>query len=209
MRQVARGIYQAMTDLHGRGFAHNDLKPDNILFAKKTGVITLIDSGIMQKYSQSNPDFQQAIGVHGATPFMSPRIAQRSDHGPETDYYSFACLLLTTTEPEFESALTRIFAQEYPALTDEKKEKGASPRAILKNISPALYARQMIRETLADPKMDSEARDAALRLEQKLNNNPDFNKAVEDSFIASSGWGPEAVKARQDLAANPYLQSQN
>ncbi len=40
-RQVAQGVYRAMTDLHRRGVAHNDLKRDNIVYNEKTRSITL------------------------------------------------------------------------------------------------------------------------------------------------------------------------
>ncbi len=117
----------------------------------------------------------------------------------ETD--SFACLLLTTAEPDFERVLTRIHAREYPG---EGKGEGVD---ILKSQRPRNYLQAMIDEGKNDP--DPETRDAALRLEEKLNNYPDFKRAVEDSFLVSSGQEPRAAQAWQSLATNPYLQSPN
>ncbi len=57
-------------------------------------------------------------------------------------------------------------------------------------------------------KDDSETRDAASRLEEKLQNHPEFRQAVVNSFIASSSQeGENVVKARENLDKNPYLQS--
>ncbi len=200
-RRVARGIYQALTGLHQRGFAYNDLKRDNIVYDEETGGVALIDTGAMHKYSTGRPKFQQSTHIRGANGYMSPRVAQGEPHGPETDYYSFACLLLTTTEPDFESALTRIFAQEYGG---EWRGGRVAVRKILKDRRPEDYLRIMIDAGKNDH--DPETREAALRLESKLNSHPDFKRAVEDSFIASSGQGLEADQARQRLSTNPYMQ---
>ncbi len=203
-RQVAHGIYQTMTDLHQRGFAHNDLKRDNIVYDGKTGGVTLIDSGLMHKYSAKREELKQSTLRRGTTGYMSPRVAQREPHGPETDYYSFACLLLTTTEPDFEYVLSRIYAQEY---SGEEKAKGKSveSEAVLKDMSSGLYLGIMLEQGKRDP----ETREATERLEKKLRENPDFQQAVEDAFVISGNRQPFADKARQRLAENPYLRSQN
>ncbi len=204
-RQVAHGVYQAMTGLHQRGFAHNDLKPDNTIYDVITGDVTLIDSGAVEKFSKSQPEFRQsaqAIGTHG---YMSPRVINRQAHGPETDYYAFACTLLATTEPDFAPTLLQIFAQEYPQHMDERRQEGVQAREILRNQPPASYPWIMIEEG----KRDLNTMEAALRLEEKLNNHPEFRAAVVDSFIVSTGQEPAAGAARQRLTANPYLQSQN
>ncbi len=122
---------------------------------------------------------------------MSPRVAQGHLHGKETDYYSFACLLLTTTEPDFERVLSRIYAREYPG---EGKGKGKSGKLqeILKNKSPEDYLDTMLEQGKSDP----ETRETTLSLEEKLNSHPNFKRAVVDSFIVSSGIDPDAAAAR-------------
>ncbi len=201
-RQVAHGVYQAMTDLHKRGFAHNDLKLGNILYDEKTGGVTLIDTGLMHKDSKSRLEFKQSTQHRGTPGYKSPQVAKRELHGSETDYYSFACLLLTTTEPEFVPVLSRIYATEYVDLEHVGEGKGERVE-ILKNQPPASYPWIMIEEG----KRDSKTRDAALRLEEKMNNYPNFRSAIVDSFIVSAGREPAASQARQRLATNPYLKS--
>ncbi len=167
-RQIAQGTYKAMTDLHQRGLAHNDLKRASLLHDKKTGGVTLIDTGMTEEFSKRKSQ--------GA--YMSPWVTKPEQrHGPETDYYSFACLLLTTTEPDFERVLARIHGHD----TGEWKEEKIK-REILKDQPPEQYLNSLI----AEAKSHSETSDAAFRLEEKMNNYPKFREALMDSFIAGS-----------------------
>ncbi len=200
-QQVARGTYEAMTSLHKSGLAHNDLKRDNIVYNEKTGGVTVTTSRLMHQYSTSGDKNEARLKLsnlsEGTPGYMSPRVAQGAQHGLETDYYSFACLLLTTTEPDFERVLSGIHAREYPG------EKRAVGENILKDKFPEDYLKVMIEQA----KGNSQTREAGERLEEKLKKNPDFEKAVMDSFIASSSHdGQKAYQARQTLTENPYLQ---
>ncbi len=138
-RQVAHGAYQAMINLHKRGFAHNDLQRDNIVLDEKTGNVALRDTGLLQKYSRRKLEFRQSTQHGGARGYMSPRVAQGELHGKETDYYSFACVLLTTTEPDFERVLSRIYAQEYPGA--EKRDGSGNPEKQGARAIPEYHAR--------------------------------------------------------------------
>ncbi len=98
--------------------------------------------------------------LHRGTPgYMSPRVAQGALHGLETDYYSFGCLLLTTTEPAFEHVLSRIYAQEYP---DEGKGTGkgkGTGAAILKDRAADQYLTAMLQAGKNDPNSEVRGRD--------------------------------------------------
>ncbi len=153
----------------------------------------------MHKHSMSKAGLKQSTLRRGTTGYMSPRGRQK-----RTARTGNRLLLLRLPDADhgrtdFERVLTRIHAREYPG---EGKGEGVD---ILKSQRPRNYlqADDRRRQKRSDP----ETRDAALRLEEKLNNYPDFKRAVEDSFLVSSGQEPRAAQAWQSLATNPYLQS--
>ncbi len=87
----------------------------------------------------------------------------------------------------------------------EWKGTGKRPQ-ILEGKQPRDYLQVILQAGKRDP----ETKAAALRLEEKIKKHPNFERAVVDSFIASSSQeGNEAVDARHRLFQLPYLQYPN
>ncbi len=95
---LARGIAQALTDLHAQGLAHRDLKPANVMIAP-TGP-QVIDFGIARAMADTHrPDNAGTVGTPG---YMAPEIIRGRQSGPPVDVFAFGAVLvlaLTGTGP--------------------------------------------------------------------------------------------------------------
>jgi serine/threonine protein kinase len=68
---LAEGILQATATLHSHGYAHRDLKPDNILVSPKHGIF-MVDFGLSKDIMES---FETAVGIVKGTPaYMAPEL---------------------------------------------------------------------------------------------------------------------------------------
>lgn len=87
-------ITEALKDLHNSGIFHKDIKPSNIIYNDKTGLATLIDLGISQKFG-SAADNTENEGLDGTLDFISPeqtgRVNRKLDF--RTDFYSLGVTL--------------------------------------------------------------------------------------------------------------------
>ncbi len=212
VRDIAAGAYKALNKLHQHGFAHNDIKPENMFHDKDSLEVTLIDTGSMQKHSKGGkPDYVQSRQTAGTPGYAAPQVLQGIKRGPETDYYSFACTLLVAAEPKMEDVLKWIRSREadktgkmsYDEFAKAFRPEGIKGEEIIANHGPKDYLQIIIDE--AKSSKDSTFITAGEALEQKLGDNPEFERAVINSFIASSGKEPAATEARRLLALNPYL----
>ena len=95
---LARGIAQALTDLHARGLAHRDLKPANVMVAPAGPQV--IDFGIARAMADTHrPDNARTVGTPG---YMAPEILHGEQSGPPVDVFAFGAVLvfaLTGTGP--------------------------------------------------------------------------------------------------------------
>eukprot|EP00928_Gymnodinium_smaydae_P088727 TRINITY_DN72789_c0_g1_i1.p1 TRINITY_DN72789_c0_g1~~TRINITY_DN72789_c0_g1_i1.p1 ORF type:complete len:457 (+),score=64.12 TRINITY_DN72789_c0_g1_i1:101-1372(+) len=85
---IARGLYH----LHDAGFIHRDFKGDNIMFSADKDLVTLIDYGLVTRWS---PDaFPRDASPIGNRLYMAPeRMMVNRRYGPETDWFAFGLLL--------------------------------------------------------------------------------------------------------------------
>ena len=120
---ILRDVARALEFAHGKGIVHRDIKPDNILLAGNTAVVTDFGIGKALVASRVADDGTlTGLGVAIGTPqYMAPEQACADpavDH--RTDLYSFGCVAyeLLAGEPPFAgrppSALFRAHIAEDP-----------------------------------------------------------------------------------------------
>lgn len=85
-----------LTQIHGLGLVHHDLKPKNIMF--KSGSIrpVLIDLGLMETYYPNN-----RTSFFGTKKYMSPNVLMTNKYYPSDDFISLSwtCLSLFVNLP--------------------------------------------------------------------------------------------------------------
>ena len=92
---IARGILEGMAHAHASGFVHRDLKPPNILLARRAGglVPKISDFGLAKGLHTARGVTQQGMGM-GTPPYTSPeQIADASSVGAAADVFSLGCML--------------------------------------------------------------------------------------------------------------------
>ncbi len=81
-QQVARGL----AHMHGRGYVHADMKPNNILVTDDD-VVKIIDLG------QGCPIGTVKKRIQGTPGYMAPEQAHRQAITPQTDIYNFGAMM--------------------------------------------------------------------------------------------------------------------
>lgn len=142
--RIARGLAEALQDVHGAEVVHRDVKPANIIVNDSRGV-TLVDFGIA--LLETDPRITQHGTTLGTPRYMSPEQAFGAEAAPESDVFQWGLVvgesmlghhpLLGMTE-DWRSALERCEAD--PELT------GALGRLV----RHALDADPQMRPALAD-----------------------------------------------------------
>ncbi|HEX7123731.1 MAG TPA: protein kinase [Gemmatimonadaceae bacterium] len=137
--RVLREVASALAFAHDHGIVHRDIKPDNVLIAGDSAMVT--DFGVAKAVSASATDASSgitSIGVALGTPaYMAPEQATADplvDH--RADIYAFGCLAyeLLTGQPPFAGRPTAAMLAAH--VTDE-------PEAIDRrrpSVSPSLAA---------------------------------------------------------------------
>lgn len=119
--QVFSALLDALTEAHGQGVVHRDLKPDNIMlvddaFADSPDTtVRLLDFGIAKVVAGEHADHGlTSTGVMIGTPaYLSPEQARKERIGPRTDVYSMGCVLffaLTGRAPYIGGTLAVVMA---------------------------------------------------------------------------------------------------
>ena len=106
--RVAHVLYNvaaALTEAHGVGLIHRDLKPGNIILCRQGGVADVpkvVDFGLVKQMTGSDePSLTQAGAIAGTPHYMSPESIKNADEvGGRSDIYSLGAVayyLLTGT----------------------------------------------------------------------------------------------------------------
>lgn len=143
LAQVAAGLGAA----HRLGIVHRDVKPANVVLMtdELTSTPKLVDFGIARLGGQQSTALTSTMTAIGSAAYMSPEQAAGERVDPNSDMYSFGCLIMTvlTGQPPFpgESPVAVARAQVYdtpPLLRTRLPEAPAS----LENLVAALLSKQ-------------------------------------------------------------------
>ncbi|XP_016499140.1 mitogen-activated protein kinase kinase kinase 20-like [Nicotiana tabacum] len=88
VKQYAKSILLGLSDIHGRGFVHLDIKPDNILLVGTEKVAKIADFGFAKKVGKSQ---KRKRGLKGTRMYMAPESVLDNEYGPEADIWAFGC----------------------------------------------------------------------------------------------------------------------
>ncbi|MBL9025677.1 MAG: protein kinase [Myxococcales bacterium] len=86
---IVTQIADALAAVHGHGWAHRDVKPENVMLAAD-GTITLLDFGLALAGNRSRHTTQGMIA--GSIPYMAPEQIEGRDVGPACDVWSLGVL---------------------------------------------------------------------------------------------------------------------
>jgi serine/threonine protein kinase len=119
LQRIVTETALALDHLHGRGWVHRDVKPDNIL-AAPDGQVKLIDLAI----AQAKPGlFGKLLGgsgpVQGSPSYMSPEQIRGQLLDARADIYSLGCVLfeLLAGKPPFSSPNTNDLLNKHVSAT--------------------------------------------------------------------------------------------
>ncbi len=87
-KDIVINLLDILAAIHDRGIAHNDIKPDNILFNEK-GEIRLIDFGIAHNFMDSKEPYSRGAPA-GTREYMSPDLVAGSIPSVQGDLFSLA-----------------------------------------------------------------------------------------------------------------------
>ncbi|MDX2106125.1 MAG: protein kinase [Candidatus Melainabacteria bacterium] len=91
-------LAQALIYAHQRGITHRDLKPSNVMLTrdeKDHMQVKLLDFGLAKKQTDSQY-FTTTGAIAGSPLYMSPEQAEGKKIEPNSDIYSFGCLMFET-----------------------------------------------------------------------------------------------------------------
>eukprot|EP01065_Artemidia_motanka_P034869 TRINITY_DN4284_c0_g2_i1.p1 TRINITY_DN4284_c0_g2~~TRINITY_DN4284_c0_g2_i1.p1 ORF type:complete len:700 (+),score=234.42 TRINITY_DN4284_c0_g2_i1:50-2149(+) len=93
VRVYTRQIVDGLVYLHSQGIAHRDIKGDNVLLEKNSGVVKLSDFNSSKELVQVSLD--HGAGTLVGTPwFMAPEIIRNLPYGLPADVWSIGCTVI-------------------------------------------------------------------------------------------------------------------
>ena len=156
---IALQVLKALSEAHGKGLVHRDLKPDNIFLQTVHGeadFVKVLDFGIAKSMVGGLGGDLTSTGVIIGTPnYMSPEQARGKDVDHRTDLYALSCILFEglTGEVPFpaESALDMLLRRltESPP-RPHTRVKFECPDAICDVVLAAMAKEQKQRPQTAD-----------------------------------------------------------
>ena len=148
LQRIVTETALALDHLHGRGWVHRDVKPDNIL-AAPDGQVKLIDLAIAkQKPGLLTRVFGDKGPVQGSPSYMSPEQIRGQPLDARADIYSLGCVLfeLLAGKPPFSSPNTNDLLNKHVSATPPAIES-LNPNA---TTSVSKLIRQMLAKKPAD-----------------------------------------------------------
>ncbi|KAJ0234353.1 Mitogen-activated protein kinase kinase kinase 19 [Hirschfeldia incana] len=132
VRRHTGSVLRGLRHVHAKGFAHCDLKLENILLFGD-GAVKIADFGLAKKRTEE----VTASGVHirGTPLYMAPESVNDNEYGSEADVWALGCAVVEMFSGEtawsfeegshFVSLLMRIgVGEEVPRIPEELSEQG-------------------------------------------------------------------------------------
>ena len=202
VRRVAAILDQVLAGLaaiHDAGFAHGDLKTDNILIERRadgTDVATIIDLGLACELGTSGDDHNERV-LSGTPYYLAPELVRGGGKTIESDLYAVGVMLyelVTGTLPFTGGSMLEILRKH---LEDEVVPP--STRAPELNLSLA-FERVMLRALAKDPDVRfGSAREMRIALRAAARVSRDVPTATRSAWCSL----PTSDHTRNDLPARP------
>jgi serine/threonine protein kinase len=103
---ILRQVCAALSEAHGAGLIHRDIKPLNIILSERGGVadfVKVLDFGLVKQVMQSDSKITVTEAVHGTPLYVPPeRLRDPAQADARTDIYAVGCVafnLLTGQDP--------------------------------------------------------------------------------------------------------------
>ncbi|XP_075104711.1 mitogen-activated protein kinase kinase kinase 20-like [Nicotiana tabacum] len=89
VKQYAKSLLSGLCHIHGRGFVHLDIKPNNIFLVGTEKVAKIADFGFAKKVGVKSQ--KRKSGLKGTPMYMASESVLDNEYGPEADIWAFGC----------------------------------------------------------------------------------------------------------------------
>ncbi|MFO0987052.1 MAG: bifunctional serine/threonine-protein kinase/formylglycine-generating enzyme family protein [Alphaproteobacteria bacterium] len=134
LRRIAGPLLDALEAVHGKGFLHRDIKPDNV-FLREDGVPLLLDFGAARQAVGGRSRSLSAIYSEGYAPHE--QYESDSPQGPWSDIYALGCTLYR--------CMTGAKPPSAPKRANAALEKRPDPVRPLAEAARGRYSRELVR----------------------------------------------------------------
>ncbi len=92
--RIAIRLTDALGVVHKNNIIHKDIKPDNIIINRDSGVVKITDFGISSIFTLESPEAREPEALEGTLAYVSPEQTGRMNRALDyrTDYYSLGVL---------------------------------------------------------------------------------------------------------------------
>eukprot|EP01099_Mayorella_cantabrigiensis_P006992 TRINITY_DN603_c0_g5_i1.p1 TRINITY_DN603_c0_g5~~TRINITY_DN603_c0_g5_i1.p1 ORF type:complete len:297 (-),score=58.33 TRINITY_DN603_c0_g5_i1:214-1044(-) len=152
---IARQLVSALSFLHGHGWCHRDIKPDNIIFDRRCCLMKLIDFEFCGRARTFNAHRSLSKGTFE---YASPEFRRGYYEGPEVDVWSLGVTIFVSLTGYFPFTREELLSQQESfsrsALTTSISEPGC--KFLEKTFVRGRKVRPRIHELAHDPWLRSQ-----------------------------------------------------
>lgn len=100
VRRYTRDIVVGIAYIHGRGFIHCDIKPENVLLLPSSDdgagclVAKIADFGLAEKMTDDEVSIGRGGGIKGTVPYMAPELVRDHHSDWPIDIWAVGCVVL-------------------------------------------------------------------------------------------------------------------